>query len=720
MALNPRLLQPRSVAVIGASDDTGKTRGKILRCLKDAGFAGPIYPVNPGGHETIQGLRAYAALADLPEVPDLLLVGIPGAAVPALVEDAAVRGCGGAVIFSSDVVTADMQRAVSVARRHGMSVLGPNTEGYFLPRGKLAATFAHVVEECIAHPAPPRHARRPVAVVSQSGGIGFALFGRALGEHLDLHSVVTTGNEADLEVLDFVDKLVEDGEAGVILLFIEGLKDARRFAASAQRAAEKQVPIVVMKVGRSEAGQRAAVSHTAHLAGADTAYDAVFARHGVIRVFDAEEMLAAGAALSLMPFMQGGRTAVVTTSGGAGGWAADLLSAQGLELPALSDDLQRRLMAHLPPYASVGNPVDTTVAATDHQGKGMLGVIDALARSGEVDAIVLNMGLSAKGRIAGMAPQLKPMLERCGVPVLFHSHIAPSQENLAALASIGAHGFPSFRACAAGLDALRRYGRFQRYRGREPANARRVAQASPLLADRGRLAPGVLGEAGTRELLAHYGIPVPPSATVQDAGAAMRAAREMGFPVALKIQSPDIAHKTEAGGVELQVQADTLPAAYERLMANVRRHSPGARLEGVQVQKMMPPGHELVVGVVDDADFGPLVMLGMGGIYVEILKDVVFAPPPISRSQAREMIDALRTGAILKGARGRPEADLDALADLLARVAELASDGDGVIDQIDFNPVLVYPKGQGVVAVDALVAVAGAQQQEKDPHDRRR
>lgn len=711
MTLNPRLLQPRSVAVVGASDDASKTRGKILRCLKDAGFAGAIYPVNPGGYETIQGLKAYASLTDLPEVPDLLLVGIPGAGVPALIEDAAARGCGGAVVFSSDVVVADMQRAVTVARRHGMSVLGPNTEGYFLPHAKLAATFAHVVEECIAHRRPPRHAKRPVAVVSQSGGIGFALFGRALAEHLDLHSVVTTGNEADLEVLDFVEHLVEGGEAGVILLFIEGLKDARRFAAVAQKAAARQVPIVVMKVGRSEAGQRAAVSHTAHLAGADTAYDAAFERHGVIRVFDAEEMLAAGAALSLMPFMHDGRTAVVTTSGGAGGWAADLLSAQGLELPALSAELQRRIMEHLPPYASPGNPVDTTVAATDHKGKGMLGVIDALARSGEVDAILVNMGLSAKGRVAGMAPELQPLLKRCGIPVLFHSHIAPSQENLSALADIGAHGFPSFRAGAAGLDALRRYGRFQQRRGQAAVTpARRVTQPSPLFARQGQLAPGVLGEADTRALLAHYRMPVPPSTIVQDVDAAMKAARDMGFPVVLKIQSPDIPHKTEAGGVALHVQADTLPVAYERLMASVRRHAPDARLEGVQVQKMMPPGHELVVGTVNDVDFGPLVMLGMGGIYVEVFKDVVFAPPPITQVQALAMIDSLRAAAILKGTRGQPEADLKALADFLTGVAELASDGDGVVDQIDFNPVLVYPKGQGVVAVDALVAVAATQQ----------
>ncbi|VTU45786.1 succinyl-CoA synthetase subunit beta (plasmid) [Variovorax sp. SRS16] len=702
--MNPRLLHPRSVAVVGASEDAGKTRGKMLRCMKDGGFTGPVYPVNPGGYATIQGLKAYASLRDLPEVPDLLLIGIPGAGVPALIEEAAAMGCAAAIVFSSDIPEAELERAARLAREKGMSILGPNTEGLYLPKAGLAATFAHVVEECIDHPPPRRPSKRPVAVVSQSGGIGFALFGRALAEHLDVHSVTTTGNEIDLECLDVVEQLIDGGEIGVILLFIEGLKNPRRFAAIAEKAAAREIPIVVMKIGRSEAGQRAAVSHTAHLAGADAAYDAVFERHGVIRVSDAEEMLSVAAAFSLMPFMRGGRTAVITTSGGAGGWAADLLSAQGLTLPPLSDDVQQKIKALVPALSSAGNPVDTTVTATENKGLAMLGVIDVLARSGEVDAVLVNMGLSPRGRVQGMAPALKPLLERCGIPVLFHSHIAPSEENLAALADIGAHGFPSFRACGCALEALRRYGGFQARR-REAASRPQEQATAPSWFRSNALAGGVLGEADTRRLLAHYAIPVPPAAMATSAGQALEQAREMGFPVVLKIQSPDIAHKTEAGGVVLGVEEHALEAAYARLLDNVRRHASQARIEGVQVQKMMPPGHEMVVGMVHDADFGPLVMLGFGGIYVEVLKDVVFAPPPISHANARRMIDGLKAAAILKGARGRPPADLDALAKLLGAVARLAAEGEGVVDQIDFNPVLVYPEGQGVVAVDSLIAV---------------
>lgn len=702
--MTSRLFHPRSVAVVGASDDVRKTRGKVLRCLREGGFGGVIFPVNPG-HTSIQGLPAHASLSALPQVPDLVLVAVPGEGVPAIIAEAAELGCGAAIVFSSDVPEQAMAQAVAAARAHGMRIVGPNTEGMYLPKLGLAATFAHVVEECIAHPPVKRQSRRPVAVVSQSGGMGFSLFGRGVAEHLDFHSVITTGNEADLECLDFVEQLIDDGETGVIMLFIEGLKHARRFADVAQKAAQREIPLVVMKIGRSEAGQRAAVSHTAHLAGADAAYDAVFRRHGVTRVYDAEEMLSVAAAFSIMPFMQGDRVAVITTSGGAGGWAADLLSIQGLSVPPLSAGVQQQIRRLVPACASAANPVDTTVTVVEQAGKPLIGVIDALAESGEVDAILVNMGLGTRGRVAGMSGPLQEAIVRAGIPVLFHSHIQPSQENLSALADIAAHGFPSFRACALALDALRRYAGFQRNRQSAASTGEAPRVPHPPWQGFGGQAGGVLDEAHTRSLLGHYAIPQPPTVLARTAEQAMSAARAMGFPVVLKIQSPDIPHKTEAGGVELNVTQDALAPTWDRLRANVSQRAPQARIEGVAVQKMMPPGHELVVGVVDDADFGPLVMLGAGGIYVEVLKDVVFAPPPINRDEALRMIDALKVAAILKGARGRPPADLPALADLLCGVAALAQAGDGFLDQIDLNPVIVYAEGKGVVAVDALVAL---------------
>lgn len=685
---------PAAIAVVGAADDTTKLRGKLLKLALDSGYAGPVHPVHPKGG-TIQGRTAYASLADVPGGAELVLIATPGSSVPGVVAEAVAAGAKAAVILSSGVDMAALQAAIGDS---GLRYMGPNTEGYF-DLGGVAGTFAAVVEEALATERAGGRPGHKVSIVSQSGGLGFALFGRGLAENLDFHSVVTTGNEGDLECLDFVDHLLDEGESGVILMFVEGLKHPGRFVAVAAKAADKGVPIVVMKVGRSEAGQRAAVSHTAHLTGADTAYDAVFDRYGVIRVFDMEEMLAAAAALARFPQGRVRRAAVVSTSGGAGAWAADLLGVVGIDVPELSPALQAELMAFIPAFGSAANPVDVTAQAVEAGGRPLVQVLEKLQHSDEVDAIVVNMGLHKPGRIDALADLLGPLYAGATKPIAFHSHIAPHADNLRALAGLGGQGFHSFRGCAAGLAAIDRHAAFlEGWRAAEAPAAPRAAVADAVPA-------GVLDEAATASLLASYAIPVPPSALVTTADEALARARAMGFPVVLKIQSPDIAHKTEAGGVALNVGADDLRAAFDRVLASSRAHAPDARIEGVLVQKMMPRGHEFVIGVIRDPDFGPLVMLGAGGIYLEVLKDVVFAPVPISPAQAKGLIARLKTAPILAGARGQPPGDVDALAELVSRVADLAAT-EGNIDQLDLNPVFVYPVGGGVVAVDAL-AVAG-------------
>lgn len=685
---------PASIAVVGAADDPTKLRGKLLKLARDSGYAGPVYPVNPKGG-TIQGQPAYRNLAEVPGGAELVLIATPGASVPDVVAEAVAAGAKAAVILSSGVDMAALETAIGDS---GLRYMGPNTEGYF-DVGGVASTFAAVVEEALlSGDGAPRPGRK-ISIVSQSGGLGFALFGRGLAENLDFHSVITTGNEGDLESLDFVDHLLDEGESGVIMMFVEGLKAPARFVAIAAKAADKGIPLVVMKVGRSEAGQRAAVSHTAHLTGADTAYDAIFDRYGVIRVFDMEEMLSAGAALARFPQGLVRRAAVVSTSGGAGAWAADLLGAVGIDVPELSAPLQAELMAFIPTFGSAANPVDVTAQAVEAGGRPLVQVLEKLQHCDEVDAIVVNMGLHKAGRIDTLADLLAPLYASATKPILFHSHIAPHADNLRALAGLGGQGFHSFRGCATALSAIDRHATFlaewgSPISGRETGTA--VADAVPA---------GVLDEAATAHLLASYDIPVPPSALVSTAGDALAQASAMGFPVVLKIQSPDIAHKTEAGGVALNVGAQEVEAAFDRVMGNSTAYAPNARIEGVLVQKMMPKGHEFVIGVIRDPDFGPLVMLGAGGIYLEVLKDVVFAPVPISPTQAKALIRRLKTAPILEGTRGQSPGDIAALADLVSRVADLAAT-EANIDQLDLNPVFVYPVGEGVVAVDAL-AVAG-------------
>lgn len=685
---------PASIAVVGAADDPAKLRGKLLKLALDSGFAGPVHPVHPKGG-TIQGRTAYASLAHIPGGAELVLIATPGASVPGIVAEAVAIGAKAAVILSSGVDMAALDAAIGDS---GLRYMGPNTEGYF-GIGGVAATFAAVVEEALAAPGEASRPGRKISIVSQSGGLGFALFGRGLADNLDFHAVVTTGNEGDLECLDVVDHLLDEGKSGVIMMFLEGLKAPGRFMAVAAKAADMRIPIVVMKVGRSEAGQRAAVSHTAHLAGADTAYDAVFDRYGVIRVFDMEEMLAAGAALARFPHGAVRRAAVVSTSGGAGAWAADLLGAVGIDVPELSDALQAELMAFIPAFGSAANPVDVTAQAVEAGGRPLVQVLERLQHSAEVDAIVVNMGLHKAGRIDTLADLLAPLYAAASKPILFHSHIAPHADNLRALADLGGQGFHSFRGCAAGLAALDRHAAFLAgWQGASSAStgAGTIAQRFPA---------GVLDEAATTSLLASYDIPVPPAALVTSAQEARARAGEMGFPVVLKIQSPDIAHKTEAGGVALNVGEPDIVEAFDRVLTSSRAHVPDARIEGVLVQKMMSKGHEFVIGVIRDPDFGPLVMLGAGGIYLEVFKDVVFSPVPITPGQATALIGKLKTAPILAGARGQAPGDISALARLVSRVADLAA-REANIDQLDLNPVFVYPVGQGVVAVDAL-AVAG-------------
>jgi len=681
---------PRSIAVVGAADDPAKMRGKLLKITLASAYDGPVHPVHPKGG-IIQGQTAYTNLTQVPGGADLVMIATPGPTVPGVVREAVSAGAKAAVILSSGV---DMDELADAIGDSGLRYMGPNCEGYIALDG-AAATFAAVADAALAAGRPPRRPGRKVSIVSQSGGLGFALFGRGIRENLDFHAVVTTGNEGDLESLDFVDHLLDEGETGVLIMFIEGLKSPARFAEVASKAADKGVPIVMMKIGRSEAGQRAAVSHTAHLTGADTAYDAVFERYGVIRVFDQEELLSVAAALARFPHVPIDKVAIVSTSGGAGGWAADLCGIAGLDVPVLSEALQADLSQWIPEFGSTANPVDVTANAVEAGGVPLVHVLERLQDSDEVDAFIVNIGLHAPNRIAKLADILGPVFARARKPILFTSHIVPIAENMAALADLGGQGFHSYTGCAAALKGIGRYAAFQ-------ADWQRRGAIPPAAAPRlTTLTPGVLDEADTTALVTAYGIPVPPAALAKDRDAAAGEASAMGFPVVLKIQSPDISHKTEAGGVRLGVREGEVEAAFDEIMANAKAYDPEARIEGILVQKMMPKGHELVIGVIRDPDFGPLVMIGSGGIYLEVLKDVVFAPPPISPDEARRLILSLKTAAILKGVRGEKAADIDALAKLVSRVSELART-ETRIEQIDFNPVFVYPEGEGVVAVDAL------------------
>lgn len=705
------LFAPRSIAVIGASNDTQRIRGRLLKLLLAGGFDGPVYPVNPG-HDRIQGLAAYPSVLALPQAVDLALIAVAAEQVMDVLAQCERRGVRAAAIYTAGAggLPAGQRledRVAAFARRSGMRILGPNAEGFFDAERGVLATFSPTLERLppLGRDAFPRRAR--VSIVSQSGAMAFALYGRARAEHIPVRHLVSTGNEADVELLEVVDHLVADGGSRAILLFIEGFHRPERFQAVADRAADAGVVLIVAKVGRSGAGQRAAVSHTAHLTGADTAYDAVLRRHGAIRVDTPEEMLAIAAAVSAGLRPDGRRVAIVTTSGGAGGWAADICEQAGLEVPAFDAAFKQELAAIVPDYGSTENPVDVTARVVEDGGATLLKILGLIDRAPGIDLGLVIVSLVAPERLTRIEAELAAIHSTAQRPLVFHSPGVADPAALEALARAGGVHL-ALDAFAKAMDSLAWHQRFLVRRRQEASRAMPAAggtDAVPVATLRAG-AGGIVGTQMLRELFAAWQVPLPQDAVVSTASEAARAAEAIGWPVALKIVSPDIAHKTEAGGVELGLRsAPEALAAGERILANARRCAPQARIDGLQVQKMMPPGRELVVGVVRDADFGPLVMLGLGGIYIEVLRDVVFAPAPLTDALAREMVDQLKAGALLQGARGEPPADIDALVRLLVNVSELAAAHANTIREIDLNPVLVYPAGQGAVAVDALVVM---------------
>lgn len=702
------LFAPSSIAVVGASNDTSKIRGRLLKLLRDAGFKGPIYPVNPSQQE-VQGLTAYASVVQLPQAVDLALIAVAADQVMAVLEACLQRGIGAAAIYSAGAnglpIGQRLQDQVAAfAKRSGMRILGPNCEGFFDAERQVVATFSPTLSHLPLHRASDWPLRQRISIVSQSGAMAFALYGKARAQQVPVQHLISTGNEADVELLEAVDYVIADGRSRAVLLFVEGFHRPERFAAVAARAADAGVVLIVAKIGRSNAGQRAAVSHTAHLTGADTAYDAVLRAHGAIRVDTPEEMLALAAAVSAGVKPQGQRIGIVTTSGGAGGWAADICEQAGLEVPAFDAQLCAQLAQIIPAYGAANNPVDVTASVVEDGGATLLHILQLLGANPHIDVGLIIVSLVSPERLTQMEAPLKTMYAQTQRPLVFHSPGVIAAEAMDVLARVGGVHL-DLAVFAKTMLALSKHQQFMRQRQAQAALPSPTPERPAALSPPNWPAENTpLSGAALRELLTSWHIALPPEALVHSPTEAVAAAAAIGFPVALKIVSPDIAHKTEAGGVALHLGGATaVEAAALHILAQVQRHAPQARIEGLQVQRMMPVGHEMVIGVVHDEDFGPLVMLGMGGIYIEVLRDVVFAPAPLTETQAQDMVAQLQCLPILQGARGQPAADIAALVQMLVQVSQLAAAHADRIQEIDLNPVLVYAAGLGAVAVDALL-----------------
>lgn len=697
-----RFFSPRSIAIVGASQDLNTISGQPLKFLKLHGYKGKLFPVNPRYPE-VAGFKCYGSLAEVPETPDLVLILVNASRVLDMLRQCGAKGVPYVIIFSSGFSEVggggvDMQRELAaIAREFDIGVIGPNCQGMINPKDKVYAGFGSVFNA--------EYEPGMVSMVSQSGGFGFSVMNLSAKDGgLDFRQMVTTGNEIGVSTLDFIEYFIRDPETRVIAGYIEGLKDARRLVEVGEKALAAGKPILMWKVGNTEQGQKAAASHTANLGGAMALYLAAFRQAGIIQVQDIQDVTDVGRAFRSARLPRGNRLAIITISGGAGILMTDECIAGGMQMAEFSPETKEKLRAIVPAYGSLLNPVDVTAAIFNDLSL-INRALQTIVDDPNVDCVAM-INASLQGEIAqNVAAEIVAVAKKTDKPIAiaWSARDAVAPEAYALLEGAKIPHYKSPVRCGRALVALSQFAASLRRR-----EARR--QEAPLAIERPAVKQSLAGkttdiaEHAAKRILAEYGIPVTQEELATSGKEALAAARRIGYPVALKIQSPDISHKTEARAVRLGVASDAeLASAYDEILVNARAYKKSARVEGVLVQEMIKDGLEAILGVTNDPLFGPAVMFGLGGIFAEVLKDVSFRLAPVTKAVAHDMIREIKGYPVLAGARGRVEADVDALADAIVRLSALAVDLEGEVAELDINPLFVMDKGRGVVAADALI-----------------
>ncbi len=685
------LLKPKSVAILGASADPTRIGGRPIDYMLKQRFQGRIFPVNPNRTE-IQGLPSYPDVASLPETPDTAIVAVPGALAVQAIEDLGARGVKSAIVFTAGFAEMDepgaeaQSRMMDAARRHGMRLVGPNCLGLFNARIGFYPIFSSSLEN--GFPVPGR-----VGIASQSGAYGTHMFAIARNRGIGTPICVTTGNEGDVTIGDVIGWLAEDPGTDVIAAYAEGIREAESFLAALETARQARKPVIMMKVGTSAIGAHAARSHTASIAGDDAVTDAVLAEFGVVRARTTEEMLDIAATATRRIYPVRNTLGVITISGGAGVLISDAADAIGLELPPMPDDAQARLKAMLP-FAAPRNPVDCTAQAFND--------ISLVGRF--MDSMVVDGGYTSVlafftqvGGSPTIAPRLRPQLqavrERHPDRLYVLSVVARPEQ----VADYEQDGYVVFEDPTRAVVAIHAMGRFGQAFAKQPGAAPPAVPHVPLPA-------ATPTEAAAKALLNRAGIDSAPEAACTTPAEAAAAAERFGYPVVLKILSPDIVHKSEIGGVLLDVgSAEAVHQGFATLLHRAATAAPAARIEGVLVARQLTGGVECIMGIQQDPVFGPVAMFGLGGIFVEIMRDVALHRCPFGVDVAERMIRSIRAAPILLGARGRPPVDIAALATMLSRLSVFAHQAGPALGSIDLNPVLAMP--DGAFAVDAVIDV---------------
>jgi acyl-CoA synthetase (NDP forming) len=696
-----RLFDPASIAVIGASPRPGSFADRTIQALKD--YTGRLYLVN-ARYETIGERPCFPSVAALPEVPDCCIVVAAKDAVEEIATDCARAGVGGIMIYASgfaetgrEADIAAQQRLAAIGREAGMRIVGPNCIGMLNFRTRAGVTFMIP---------PPMEAPLPhaIGIVSQSGALGFSL-AQAVMRGVSVSHLLTTGNSSDVDVADCVSFLADDPNCAAIACVFEGMPEPLRFIQAAEVADRANKPLVVFKLGTGEAGAAAAMSHTGSLAGETAAYMAAFERGGAVVVKDFEALVETACFLAKAPPPKARGVAVVAVSGGAAIMSADKAEAHGVPLPQPSPPVRKILESRIPDFGSARNPCDVT-AQVANDPESLTACAGAMLGEEHYGALIYAQIYSTE--LSAKRPaELAAIAEKAGKPIC----VVWTTEWLEGFGSKEAEQNPRiglFRSMDRCFAALAHWHARQARRAAGPRRYARLsrpeaaAEAAALIAaaqDR------TLTEREAKAVLAAYGVPVVPERLTQSEEEAVAAATGFGFPVAMKVESPDLPHKTEAGVIRLRLKdAAEVREAYRAVMANAKRHAPEARINGVLVQPMAKPGVEVMVGGRVDPLMGPLIVAGLGGVLVELMRDSALALAPVTPAEARAMFERLRGRAALEGFRGAPAADLDVLAGIVVRLSEFVADQRDRIAELDVNPLIVA--GSEAVAVDALIVRA--------------
>ena len=694
-----RMLNPRSIAVVGATPRMQYGGRFVAAAMGSMERGVNVYPVNPR-YEEVQGLQCYPSVSALPEAPDVVGIVVPYHAVLDTLRESHEKGAKSAIVISAGFSERavddrrDLQAELGrFARESGVRVSGPNCLGLANLKDDIWASASSLGASALSG---------PIGLVCQSGASAFGPFlTRAVDEGIGFTYIVSTGNEADLDFCDFARYLLDDDDTRVIAGFVEGFKDGRKFLEVARLAAERGKPIVLIKIGRSDLGSRAAGSHTAALTGVDAAYEAAFAQYGVIRVQDYDDLLQVSNLMARCPRPSKRGVAVVSHSGGISSLTADMFGQAGLDLPPLSERARDGINGILKGFGWAANPSDVTGFANSDDFPA---IMSYMAEDEGVGTLVV-----ASAGADPQATQVIAQRDASGMPVAFlWTGTRGAQSGLPMLRQAGIPVFYVPDKLAAGVRYLNDY-----HDWRERRLSRGFAAAGEMTAEQAKAVKalaaggGSLSEYDSKVLIRAFGVPTTREEIAGDAEAAVAAAERIGYPVALKVNSADILHKTEAGGIRLGLRdAAAVRTAFAEVVANARAYDADAGIDGAVVQEMVSGGVETIVGVSYDAQLGPILLFGTGGVMVEVYNDVALRLCPITRDDALEMIDEVKGARLLRGFRGAPAADVGALADVLVSVSQMAAQLEGSLGELDINPLMVLPAGQGVKAADALVVGA--------------